>query len=347
MHVAHAAPRLLPVSIPALSFTAPTSRVLKLLKEILAAEFRIGPHVIETPLIPSPALSERTGADVFLKLENRQHTGSFKLRGAINKLLSLPKEVRKRGVVTASTGNHALAVARAAAQLDAAAAIYLPEDASPRKVKKLRAFPVALRRVPGDALDAEISARRAAASCDQVYVSPYNDPRVIAGQGTIAVELLRQQPRLDAVFATVGGGGLIGGIASYFKGAGSNVRVVGCQPGRSAVMLASVRAGRIVEQESLPTLSDGSAGGIEEDSITFDICRQFVDLWLTVSEENIAEAMRFVYEESGETIEGAAGVAVAGLLKQKERWAGKRLAVVVCGGNVDQDTWRYVTERRT
>ena len=228
-----------------------------------------------------PALSERTGAHVFLKLENRQHTGSFKLRGATNKLLNLSTEERARGVVTASTGNHALAVARAAAQLDIAATIYLPEGASPRKVEKLEAFPVTLCRVPGDALNAEISARQAALQRRQPFISPYNDPHVIAGQGTIAVELLRQQPQLDAVFVTVGGGGLMGGIASFLKSTGSQIQTVGCQPQNSAVMLASVRAGRIVDTASLPTLSDGSAGGIEPHAVTFEPqqkpCRPLAD----------------------------------------------------------------------
>lgn len=318
-----------------------------LIQQIVAAESRIRPFVLESPLIPSPALSERNGAIVFLKLENRQHTGSFKLRGATNKLLSLTNEERARGVVTASSGNHALAVAHAANQLDVAATIFLPEDASRRKVEKLSAFPVALCRVTGDVLDAEVSARRAAAARDQHYVSPYNDLHIIAGQGTIAVELLRQEPQLDAVFVTVGGGGLMAGIASYLKGTGSNIRTVGSQPERSAVMLASIRAGRIVaEENSLPTLSDGSAGGIEENAVTFDLCRNYVDQWLTVSEEEIAQAMRLVYDDTGERIEGAAGVAVAGLLQQGKRLAGRRLAIVICGGNVDRETWQQVTERR-
>ena len=310
------------------------------------AASRIRPHIVETPLGLSPKLSERTGAQVYLKLENRQHTGSFKLRGATNKLLNLTAEERARGVVTASTGNHALAVARAAAQLDIAATIYLPEAASPRKIEKLRAFPVALRRVPGDALNAEISARQAAQQRDQLFISPYNDPHIIAGQGTIAVELLRQQPHLDAVFVTVGGGGLMGGVASCLKASGRGIQTIGCQPENSAVMLASVRAGRVVETESLPTLSDGSAGGIEPHSVTYDLCQSYVDHWLTVSEAEIATAMRLIHSESGECIEGAAGVAVASLLKTGRRFAGQRLAVVICGGNVDSDTWQQVLEQR-
>ncbi len=323
-----------------------SASVADLPREIRLAEARIRPHIVETPLSLSPTLSERSGAQVYLKLENRQHTGSFKLRGATNKLLNLSAEESARGVVTASTGNHALAVARAAAQLDIAATIYLPEAASPRKVEKLRAFPVALCRVPGDALNAEISARQAAQHRNQLFISPYNDPHIIAGQGTIAVELLRQQPRLDAVFATVGGGGLMGGLASCLKASHSTIQTIGCQPENSAVMLASVRAGRIVETESLPTLSDGSAGGIEPHSVTYDLCQNYVDHWLTVSEAEIATAMCLVYREAGECIEGAAGVAVASLLKAGRRFAGQRLAVVICGGNVDSDTRQQVLEQR-
>ena len=315
-------------------------------RHVRLAASRIRPHVVETPLRLSPTLSERTGAQVFLKLENRQHTGSFKLRGATNILLNLTAEDRARGVVTASTGNHALAVARAAAQLDIAATIYLPEGASPRKVEKLESFPVTLCRVPGDALNAEISARAAALQRNQPFISPYNDPHIIAGQGTIAVELLRRQPQLDAVFVTVGGGGLMGGIASFLKSTGSQIQTVGCQPQNSAVMLASVRAGRIVDTASLPTLSDGSAGGIEPHSLTFDLCKNHVDHWLTVSEDEIAAAMRLIYRELGESIEGAAGVAVASLLKTGKRFAGQRLAVVICGGNVDSDTWQRVLEQK-
>ena len=318
----------------------------ELFRQVLSAASRLQPYVIETPLHPSPVLSERTGARVYLKLENRQHTGSFKLRGATNKLLSLSPADRARGVVTASTGNHALAVARAAAQLDAAAAIYLPHGASPRKVEKLSALQVSLHRVQGDALNAEVSARQAAAQTGQVYISPYNDLHIIAGQGAIAVELHRQQPELDAVFATVGGGGLMSGIAACFKEACSAVQTVGCQPENSAVMFASVRAGRIVDTESLPTLSDGSAGGIEPQSLTFDLCRDHVDHWLTVSEEEIAAAMRLIYHAHSEIIEGAAGVAVASLLKTGRSFAGQRLAVVICGGNVDEDTWQRVLEQR-
>lgn len=309
-------------------------------RSILSAAERIRPHIAETPLIPSPVLSERTGATVLLKLENRQTTGSFKLRGATNKLLSLSAAQRALGVVTASTGNHGLAVAHAASQLGIAATIFMPESASPRKVAKLRTFDVELRFIPGDAVNAETTARCTADATGRVFVSPYNDPVIVAGQGSVAVEMLRQQPALDAVFVAVGGGGLIGGIGSYASAQG--VQVVGCLPENSPVMLESVQAGQIVEMDGLPTLSDGTAGGIEPDAITFDICRRVVDDWMTVSEAEIAEAMRLVYRESGEVIEGAAGVAVAALLQSGQRFAGQTVAVVICGGNIDEARFREI-----
>jgi len=311
-------------------------------RSILAAAERIRSHVIETPLIPSPLLSERTGASVFLKLENRQTTGSFKLRGATNKLLTLSAEERVIGVVTASTGNHGLAVAHAAAQLGIAATIFMPESASPRKVAKLRTFDVTLRFVPGDAVNAETTARRVADETGRVFVSPYNDPEIVAGQGSVAVEMLRQQPALDAVFVAVGGGGLIGGIGSYAKS--RNVQVIGCLPENSPVMLASVQAGRIVEMDGLPTLSDGTAGGIEPDAITFELCRSVVDEWLTVSESAIADAMRLVYHSHSEIIEGAAGVAVAALLQTGQRYAGQSVVVVLCGGNIDEARFQEIAK---
>lgn len=317
-------------------------------RSILAAESRIRPHVAETPLLLSPILSERTGATVFLKLENRQITGSFKLRGAANKLLSLSAAERARGVVTASTGNHGLAVAHAASQLGIAATIFMPENAAPRKVAKLRHFDVELRFVPGDAVNAEITARRTADETGRVFVSPYNDPEIVAGQGTVAVEMLRQQPALDAVFVAVGGGGLIGGIGSYckelpgFPKPGRFCHIIGCLPENSPVMLESVRAGRIVEMDGLPTLSDGTAGGIEPDAITFDLCRRVVDDWLTVREVEIADAMRLIHRSHGEIIEGAAGVAVAALLQTGQRFAGQTVAVVICGGNIDEKRFREI-----
>jgi threonine dehydratase len=304
-------------------------------EQILVADDRIRPYVVETPLIPSPALSLRTVASVYLKLENRQHTGSFKLRGATNKILSLSEDERRRGVVTASTGNHGLAVAHAAARLDVAATIYLPESAAPQKVEKLRHFAVDLRFVGGDAINAELTARRVSEEVGKPFISPYNDLQVMAGQGTVGVELLRQRSDLDVVLVAVGGGGLIGGIASYMKRMKPEIEIIGCLPLNSPVMAESVRRGQIVEMDTLPTLSDGTAGGIEVGAVTFAVSQRYVDHWLLVDEAAIADAIRLIYREHREVIEGAAAVPVASLLFQPGRWQGKTIAVVLCGGNID------------
>src|SRR5262245_17913012 len=241
--------------------------------EITQAAERIGPYVRETPLIRSLLLGDDQGGGVFLKLENLQHTGSFKVRGALNKLLTLTSEQRGQGIVTASSGNHGAAVAYGLRLLGARGLIVVPEHASPAKVDLIRRLGAEVRHYGDDAVLAENYARDYAEQHGLVYISPYNDPQVIAGQGTIAVELARARERIDAVFVAVGGGGLIAGIAGYLKTVRPGVTVFGCLPERSPVMAESIRAGRIIEMDSAPTLSDATAGGIEEGAITFELCR--------------------------------------------------------------------------
>ncbi len=245
-------------------------------------------------------------------------------------------------MITASSGNHGLAVAHAAAQLGVDAIIYLPESASPQKVKKIKTFPVTVRFVGGDGVNAEIAARQAGEAEGKPYISPYNDPQVMAGQGTIGVELLRQRPHIDAVLIAVGGGGLIGGMAGYLKAVKPEIEIIGCLPIHSPVMAESVRQGQIVEMDTLPTLSDGTAGGIEAGAITFEASQRFVDNWLLVGEREIADGVRLIHREHGEIIEGAAGVAVASLLIQPQRWQGKTVAVILCGGNIEDVTLQRI-----
>ncbi|MFB3078124.1 MAG: threonine/serine dehydratase, partial [Lysobacterales bacterium] len=258
---------------------------------ILAAN-RIAPHIRETPLDYSPFVSDLTGANVFLKLENLQFTGSFKLRGAFNKLLSLTPEQRAGGCVAASSGNHGAAVAFAMSKLGTQGVIFVPEGTSTTKMEAIKRTGGEVRFFGTDALDTEIHARQYAAENDMCYLSPYNDEDVVAGQGTCGVEIAQQLPQLDAIFVAVGGGGLISGVGCFLKSVNPKMSVVDCQPAASAVMTESVKAGEIVELPSQPTLSDGTAGGIEADAITFDLCRVVTDDYVLVSEEQIAEAMR-------------------------------------------------------
>lgn len=307
--------------------------------ECHSAAGRITSHVRHTPLEHSPVLSEASGASVHLKLENLQASGSFKLRGATNAILSLGAAVT--GVVAASSGNHGMAVARAARATGLHALVFVPESAAPSKVRAIESLGAEVRPVDGDPVLAEAAARGFAAESGLPYISPYNDPRVIAGQGTIGVEVASDLDRVDALFASMGGGGLIGGAGGYLKAA-KRSRVVACSPVNSAVMHESLKAGQVLDLPSLPTLSDGTAGGVEPDAITFDLCREVVDESLTVSEDEIRVAMRLIIGRHHTLIEGAAAVAVAGFLQTADRWKGKKVVIVLCGANVDLGTLKKV-----
>ena len=316
-------------------------QVLAVLRDqIRAADVRIRPHVRETPVERSRALEGPDHA-VYLKLENIQHTGSFKLRGAFNKLLCLTPEQRAGGVVAASSGNHGAAVAWAADALGIQVEVFVPEHASGPKIAAIRRLGATVTLFGTDGLDTELRAREVARERDCEYVSPYNDLEVVAGQGTLGSELRRQLPSLDAIFVAVGGGGLIGGVAADLKSQWPNALVVGCLPEASPVMARSVAAGRIVEMAGLPTLSDGTAGGIEAGSVTLPLCASLVDEWVTVTEDEIADAIGHCLTVEHVLVEGAAGVAVAGFRRLASRLRGVS-AIVLCGANVSAEVLRTV-----
>jgi len=302
----------------------------------LAAE-NISPFIRKTYFTYSPVFSNLLDTDVRFKMENLQVTGSFKARGAVNKLLSLTKEQRRKGVVSASTGNHGAAVAYSAQKLDISCTIFVPKDASASKLQNIKNYGAKIEVYGEDCVESEIKAREVANLSDQAYVSPYNDPYVIAGQGTIGYEIREQCDRLDVLIISVGGGGLIGGTASYLKSVWPNLYVVGCSPINSAVMIHSINKGEILDLDSKPTLSDGTAGGVEEDSITFPICNDNIDETVLVSETEIKNAMISFIENERLLLEGAAGTAVATLIKMKDKLKGKRVGVVICGGNISLD----------
>lgn len=303
-------------------------------EDVIAAENRLRPHVRMTPVQRSAPLEGEGCSDVHLKLENHQATGSFKLRGAFNKMLLIDDQRRSRGVVAASTGNHGAAVARAARELGVPALIFVPTTADPTKLASISDDGALIEKVGEDCIQSEAVARQHALDEDLVYVSPYNDPVVVAGQGSIGVELERQLGSIDAVFVSMGGGGLIGGVGSYLKSVFPEVEVCACSPENSAVMHHSLEAGRILELPSKPTLSDGTAGGVETGSMTFDVCREVVDTSILVTEREISDAMRGLVSEQHLLVEGAAGVAVAGFLKRRSSFVGRRVAIILCGSNV-------------
>ena len=306
------------------------------------AAARIKDIIRKTPLERSVAFSDATGAEVYLKLENQQHTGSFKVRGATNCLMSLSPIQRDKGCVAASSGNHGAALAYAMRELDAKGVIFVPEQTSVAKVDAIRSYGGEVRFFGTDGLDTEQHAREYAAENGMYYVSPYNDAEVVAGQGTCGIEIAEQLPDVNAAFVAVGGGGLISGVGSVLKMHNSAIRLFGCQPEASAVMARSVAAGRILDLPSEPTLSDGTAGGIEPDSITFELCRELVDDFVLVSEQQIASAMRQYIDAEQHQIEGAAGVAVAALLGCQGTLRGMKIAVIICGGNISEATLKTV-----
>jgi threonine dehydratase len=310
--------------------------------EAVLAANRIAPYVRETPLDFSPCFSEQCGANVWLKLENLQHTGSFKLRGAFNKLLSMTDAQRAQGVVAASSGNHGAAIAYAMARLDTDGVVFVPEHSSSAKVDAIRRAGADVRHYGIDGLDTEVFARSYAHEHRMHYLSPYNDAVVVAGQGSCGVEIARQLADVDAIFAAVGGGGLISGVAAFMRSVNPAVDIVACQPAASAVMTESVRAGRIVDVPSQPTLSDGTAGGIEDGSITFELCRELISEYVLISEEQIVAAMRDFIDWHHMLLEGAAGVALAGLVASKGDYRGKNVVVIVCGGNISRTSLRQV-----
>jgi threonine dehydratase len=299
--------------------------------EILAAYHRIALLVRETPLEYSAELG------AFLKLEHLQHTGSFKFRGASNKIALLTPGQAAAGVVTASNGNHGLGVAAASRARGIAAEVFVSSHVSAAKARRIEAMGTALHFAGDDPLTAELAARRAAAETGRVFISPYNDLDVVAGQGTIGVELHLQLAQIDAVFVAVGGGGLIGGIGEYLKAVSPGTEIVGCWPEHSPVMHECLKAGRIVEVAEQPTLSESTAGGLEPGSVTFDVCRRVIDRSVLVSEDEILRAMRLLLETEHWVIEGAAGVAVAAFLQEAPRWRGKNAVILICGRNVSAE----------
>lgn len=304
---------------------------------VLSAHSAIRDALVVTPLIADETLG------VLLKCEFMQHTGSFKVRGALHKLHTLSKEQRERGVIAASTGNHGMAVAYAARASGTPATIYVPSTVAPPKLRGIKQLGARAELVGDNCLDSELRARADAEAAGKVFCSPYNDVDVVAGQGTLAVELLEQAPDLDAVFVAVGGGGLIGGMGELIKAKRPQCRVIGVQPANSRVMLESVIAGRILDDvEELETLSDGTAGGLESGSVTLAVCQRVVDEWIAVDEAEIATALRHLFVDQHLVVEGAAACALAGFMRQQDKWAGKKVAVVLCGRNVDPEVVKRV-----
>lgn len=306
------------------------------MRDIFLARARIAPVVRRTPLVLSQVLSERTGVSVYLKLENLQETGSFKLRGATNKVLSLTPEQQKRGIIAVSTGNHGRAVSYVARRLGLKAVICLSEHVPRNKIDALQQLGAEVV-VHGDSYDEAMAvASQLQDERGLTWVDPFDDPFVIAGQGTVGLELLEDLPDITAAIVPLSGGGLISGTALALKAAAPEIRVIGISMDRAPVMYHSLHAGGPIEMEEEPTIADALAGGIYLDNQhTFRMVQQYVDETYLVSEEEIASGIAFALEQHHLVVEGGGAVGIAALLQGRVTKLRKKVAVVVSGGNID------------
>jgi len=309
---------------------------------VLEAIERCKDYLSPTPLEYSMYLSEQIEGEVWLKLDSMQRTSSFKFRGAINKILSLTEAELDKGVVSASTGNYALAVAEAVKIREHRATIYVAEDIEPSRLELLRSHGLDLVIHGKLAWDAEKEARRVAVEEDKIYVSPYNDPIVVGGQGTCGYEISKQLPDVDAAFFACGAGGLLTGSAGWLKSHNPDIEAIGVSPENSPVMYESMRTQKMVEMETFPTLADTCAGGVDLDSITLELCQRYVEEILLLTEREIEESIRLLFERHRLVVEGSGALAVGGLLKRKERFKGKKVVATVCGRNIDLDVFKRI-----
>ncbi len=306
------------------------------LADILAAKTALRGRVVRTPVIPAPSLSDGNGRSVYLKLETLQPTGAFKLRGSTNKLLSLDDDEKARGVVTMSTGNHGRGLAYAARALGVRAVVCMSKLVPENKIEAIRAAGAEVRIIGDSQDEAEEEVARLVENNAMTFVHPFDDPAVLAGQGTIGLELVEDLPRVESVIVPLSGGGLIGGIALAMKSISPGIRVIGVSMERGAAMIESIEAGRPVLVKEERSLADSLGGGIGLDNrYTFPIVRDFVDERIVVSEARIAEAMAHLYWRERLVAEGGGAVGIAVLLHQMARSLGGTVAVVISGQNVD------------
>lgn len=317
------------------------------MRDIYLAKQRIAPIVLRTSLVSSPMLEDHVGTFVYLKLEGLQETGSFKIRGAANKMLNLTEEEKTRGVIAVSTGNHGRAVSYVAKTLGIQAVICLSEGVPRNKIdalKRLGAEIVMHGKTYDDATEHAFGLQK---KRGLTMIHPFDDPFVIAGQGTIGLELLEDLPEIDTAIVPLSGGGLISGIALALKSAIPAIRVIGVTMDRAPVMYHSLRAGKLIEMEEEETIADALVGGLGPvNHYTFRMCQDYVDEAVLVSEEEIAEAMAFCLEQHRLVVEGGGAVGIAALLHRRVGELGRNVVVVLSGSNVGLSLLLEVAQKR-
>ena len=304
---------------------------------VLEARRRIAPHVRRTPLVRSAWLSRATGADVWLKLENQQRTNAFKVRGAFNAALRLAERGERPALVTASAGNHGRALAGAATETGMSCIVFTPSDAPRTKLDAIEAAGARLDASSRNYDAAEIAAKDYAASTGACFISPYTHPDVIAGGGTVAVEMIEDQPRLDVVVVPMGGGGLISGIGVALSALAPECRLVGVEAEASEAFGTARRHGRITTIDPQPTIADGLGGNLEPGAVTFDYVQRHVHEIVAVAEASILGAIADLAGHDHQIAEGAAAVGPAALASGRVPGiAGKTIGVVLTGANIDR-----------
>jgi threonine dehydratase len=306
---------------------------------------QLADRVCRTDVTPDLKLGEQLGTEACLKWESHQITGAFKVRGALNTVLRLPEERREAGVVASSSGNHGLGVSYAAKQADIPAIVYVPDYASHKKIVAMRELGADVQVVDEGYSQAEETAVRLAKERGAVFISPYNHPDVIAGQGTIIMEWLEQTPELDTVVLPVGGGGLGSGIGLALKTLRPTSRLIGVQTDSSAFLHENWHGRDIEAVEVLPNLAEGLSGRIDPKSITLRLTRRLFDDFLLVNDEEIARAVAYCYDTHGEMVEGASAVGLAALLAGKVENLGHSVGVLITGGNITPDQHRDILDR--
>ncbi|SEA20721.1 threonine dehydratase [Thalassobacillus cyri] len=314
-------------------------------RDIWRAKKRITSVVEKTPLLYSQPLSDKAGTNVYLKLENMQPTGAFKLRGAANKMLSLSEEARKKGVATFSTGNHGIAVAHVAGLNNIPATVCISRRVPQEKVKKLKRLGAHVEIVGENQDDAEQYCYELEKQSGITVVKPFDDPEVIAGQGTIGLEILEECPEVDQAIIPLSGGGLLAGISLALKSVDSKIDITGVSMEKGAVMHESLKRGKPVVLKESDTLADSLLGGLGPDNrYTFPVVQQLMDKSVLVSEESIAKGIMFMLEYHKMAIEGAAGAGIGWLLGE-ETSRHKHIVIVISGNNVDHDTIRSLADK--
>lgn len=301
--------------------------------DVLAAARRVEGLARRTPLERAPSLEEAAGTEVYLKLENQQRTGSFKLRGAVNALAALSPEARARGVVTASAGNHGAGVAWAARALGVPATVFVPAGAAATKRGRIARFGATLREVPGGYDEAHHAGEAHAMETGLPFVNAFSDFQVVAGQGTVGLEVFAELPEVRTLVVPAGGGGLVGGIGIVARALGRGVRVVGVQTEATSALHDSLRAGELRSPPVVPTLCEGLSGDVDARSLA--LAQRVVDEVVLVSEAGVRRAVRHLYVEEGIVAEGSAAVVAAALMEGRVPGPRGPVAAVVSGGNID------------